>query len=326
MPAARTNVLALGGLVTAAFSLACALQVAMPRNERDHEPFDLMQTLLGDSRRMFANHFFVKADAYFHSGYYPTIFDNRESFESAHIAADAGLIEEKNKGDEHSFLGQPLDVFDRFSRNFFPAVHTHLDEGGAASHEDHDHDHDHDHGHEPKHMESGHFVGDGHDHSHDEVGQGVREILPWLKVSSSLDPSRVETYTTTAYWLRSRLNKSREAEEFLREGLRRNPRNASILFELARIFREDRKDLDRARNLFEAGLSSWQNSEPMKKAPNTFLLQQLVTHLAQLEEDAGNDPRAVELWEKAKLISPDPAGPELHLKDLREKLAKKAAK
>lgn len=315
MPAARTNALALAGLVTAAFSLACSLQVAMPRGEQDHEPFDLMQTLLGDSRRMFANHFFVKADAYFHSGFYPTIFDNRESFETAHMAADTGVVEEKNKGDEHTFLGEPLDVFDRFSRNFFPAVHTHLDEGGAAGH---DHTHGHKPGEDPE--------GDGHDHSHDEVGTGVREILPWLKLSSSLDPSRVETYTTTAYWLRSRLKKSRDAEEFLREGLRRNPRNATILFELARIFREDRKDAERARNLFEAGIVSWQKTEPEKKEPNLFLLQQLVSHLAQLEEDAGNDLRAIELWEKVKQISPDPAGADLHLRDLREKLAKSAKK
>src|SRR4051812_3792589 len=31
----------------------------------------VLQMLLGDSRRLFANHFFAKADAYFHSGYYP---------------------------------------------------------------------------------------------------------------------------------------------------------------------------------------------------------------------------------------------------------------
>ena len=321
MPVARTNFLALGGLVTAAFSLACALQVAMPRGERDGEKFDLMQTLLGDSRRMFANHFFVKADAYFHSGFYPTIFDNRESFETAHMASDAGVVEEKNKGDEHGFLGQPLDLFDRFSRNFFPSVHTHMDEGGAdKGHSDKGHAHD------PAELKDGHFHGDGHDHGPDEAGKGVREILPWLKLSASLDPSRVDTYTTTAYWLRSRLAKSAEAEEFLREGLRLNPRNPAILFELARIYREDRKDAERARNLFEAGIVSWQKTEPAKKEPNVFLLHQLMSHLAQLEEDSDNDLRAIELWERVKVIAPNPAGPDLHLRDLREKIAKKPAK
>ena len=30
---------------------------------------------MGDSRQLFANHFFTKADVYFHSGYYPSVFD-----------------------------------------------------------------------------------------------------------------------------------------------------------------------------------------------------------------------------------------------------------
>ena len=40
-------------------------------------------SLLGDSRRMFANSFYVKADEYYHSGYYPTIFDNNAAFQNA---------------------------------------------------------------------------------------------------------------------------------------------------------------------------------------------------------------------------------------------------
>ena len=38
--------------------------------------------LLGDSRRMFANSFYVKADEYYHSGYYPTIFDDNDAFQN----------------------------------------------------------------------------------------------------------------------------------------------------------------------------------------------------------------------------------------------------
>jgi tetratricopeptide (TPR) repeat protein len=288
MNANRTLSLGLAALVTAAFSLACAMQVAMPRSERDDEPFDLMQTLLGDSRRLFANHFFIKADAYFHSGFYPTIFDNRESFATPHMAADAGVVAENNTGDEHSFLGQPLDVFDRFSRNFFPAEHTHLDEGGA---------------------------------SHDESSLEVREILPWLKLSASLDPRRVDTYTTTAFWLRSRLGKSREAEDFLRDGLRHNPRDPSILFELGRIFFQDRKEHDRARNVFEAALRYLPAPPPDAEQPDRFLELQLVSHLAELEEETGNLERSIRLWEHAKTITPNPAGPQKHIDDLRTKLS-----
>jgi hypothetical protein len=48
-----------------------------------------------------------------------------------------------------------------------------------------------------------------------------------------------------------------------------------------------------------------------------------MSNLAQLEEDAGNDARAVELWEKVKVIAADPTGPELHLRDLRSKMSGK---
>src|SRR6266571_2056790 len=47
---------------------------------------DILTVALGDSRRLFAKHFYVKADAYFHRGYYPTIFDNQPSSGKLHMA------------------------------------------------------------------------------------------------------------------------------------------------------------------------------------------------------------------------------------------------
>ena len=79
-------------------------------------------------------------------------------------------------------------------------------------------------------------------------GGEVREILPWLKTSASLDPERIETYSVTAYWLRTELKKIDEAEGFLRDGLRANPGQPLLLFELGRIYSEDRQDTNRARS------------------------------------------------------------------------------
>jgi len=43
--------------------------------------------LLGDGRRLFANHFFIMADVYFHSGYYPSVFDrNAPKPDQRHLA------------------------------------------------------------------------------------------------------------------------------------------------------------------------------------------------------------------------------------------------
>lgn len=173
---------------------------------------NMLVVLLGDSRRMFASYFFAKADVYFHSGYYPSIFDNREAFQTAHMAEDAEMVEWKNTGDEHEFLGDSHDWIDRFGRHFFPSEHTHLDDGGACKHHDHRHEEQGEHG-----------------------GGLEREILPWLWMSARLDPQRIETYTVASYWICERLGNVDEAERFLMEGLRENPSSYEILFEIGRI-------------------------------------------------------------------------------------------
>jgi ABC-type transport system involved in multi-copper enzyme maturation permease subunit len=43
------------------------------REGQDH----LIQVLLGDGRQVLANHMFTQADVYFHSGYYPSVFDQQ---------------------------------------------------------------------------------------------------------------------------------------------------------------------------------------------------------------------------------------------------------
>lgn len=309
--------IALAGLAAVTISFATVRESRSLAESGDVKPFSLIETLLGESRRLFANHFFVKADAYFHSGYYPTVFDQTEGPRTLHIAEDAGAVEEKHTDSASGFLGQPLDLFEAFSRRFFPNEHTHLDEGGASTCTDpshhHDHDHDHDHDGHPDHG----------DDAHGESGDGgdVREMLPWLKIATSLDPNNVETYTVTAFWLRTKLHRIPEAEQVIREGLRNNPRNPSLLFELGRIFFQDRKDLDRARNVFEAGIASWDKTESTKKEPNTFLALQLIAHLAELEEQAGNLDRSIQLWEHAKKFSPFPANAQRHIDDIRAKQA-----
>jgi len=53
-----------------------------------------------------------------------------------------------------------------------------------------------------------------------------------------MDPQKIETYTVGSYFMRRHLNRPREAEAFLREGLRNNPGSYEILFELGRLYHE----------------------------------------------------------------------------------------
>ncbi len=279
-------------LLVVAFCFAADLQPWFSslnaNSKRSQDPLSL---LLGDARKMFANHFFVKADVYFHSGFYPTIYDNRESFRTAHIAEDAGAREGKNTGDEEHFLGVHRDWIDSFGREFFPSVHTHLGQDAPGS----------------------------KTNGVELAGSGdVREILPWLKVSASLDPERTDIYTVTAYWLRSELKKIDEAEEFLREGLRANPGNPLLLLELGRIYREERKDDSRARNVWDMALrnlgdlSDWAGER-------RFIIGQVLGQLARLEEDSGNYARALTHLVSLKQVSPTPDAIQKWMDELKAK-------
>jgi tetratricopeptide (TPR) repeat protein len=283
-------------LLIACFSLAARLDPQYEARTQNRSG-NALSLLLGDGRRIFANHFFVKADAYFHSGFYPTVFDNRESFQTPHMAADAGAMKEKNRGEETAFMGKPLDFIEEFSRHFMPSKHTHLDEGGPQGA-----------------GKAGADLGEGE-------GGEVREILPWLKISAELDPNRVETYLVTAYWLRRRMGKVDEAERFLREGLRANPGDSSILFELGRIYDEDRKDANRARNLWELAIKNLDEKQTPKTEQDDFILFQLTLYLSHLEEKEGNLAASLHWLERCRPLAPHPEEIDKQINDMRERIA-----
>jgi tetratricopeptide (TPR) repeat protein len=129
-------------------------------------------------------------------------------------------------------------------------------------------------------------------HTHLSAGK-EREMLPWLKLTAELDPQRVEIHTVAAYWLRRVRGKEKEAEEFLRQGLTANPDSYEILFELGQLYYENRKDLLRARNLWEAAYLRWEKKEAGKEKTDLFALDQILVRLARLEEEAGNVNKAI---------------------------------
>jgi tetratricopeptide (TPR) repeat protein len=281
MRSSRIPILAAAALFILCFSLAAYLDgpwQKWPGNRAQSD--NVLAILIGDGRRLFANHFFSKADAYYHSGFYPTIFDNREAFNTPHVAADTGTVEENNHGDDKGFLGKPRDWIDGFSRQFFPSHHTHLDEGGASGHDDD----------KPELVKSG----------------DVREILPWLKLSAEMDPNEIRTYTTAAYWLRDRMGKPDEAEQFLREGLRGNPGSYEILFELGRVYAENRGDVNRAVNIWKLALKNWDEQESRKKEPDNFFFQEITARLARWEARQGDYTHAIEHMEMWKTRAPHP--------------------
>ena len=254
-------------MLVVCFSLGVLLQPRAAKWSRSAESGSVLKVLLGDGRRLFANHFFVQADISFHSGYYPSIFDQGDKPRTTALTGNHGAPDSHDEAaheKEMAFLGGPRDWIEAFGRHFRITEHTHLAHGQE------------------------------------------REILPWLRVSAELDPQRVETYTVAAYWLRVRLGKVQEAEDFLRDGLRNNPDSYEILFELGRLYRENRQDAARARNVWELALARWKAVNAGKREPDLKGLHDIAIPLARLEEEAGNLQRALGHLQLAMKASPHP--------------------
>jgi tetratricopeptide (TPR) repeat protein len=115
-------------MLTACFTLATGIgpraETWSNRNKSDNS----LDLLLGDGRRLFANQFFTMADVYFHSGYYPSIFD-RAGKDSEIAAASHGHTDSPEDEIKEDFLGKPKDWIDAFGRNFRITQHTHLENG-----------------------------------------------------------------------------------------------------------------------------------------------------------------------------------------------------
>jgi tetratricopeptide (TPR) repeat protein len=118
-------------LASACFSLATVLQPrALNWSKRGSDSNNVLKLLLGDGRRLFANHFFVKADVSFHSGYYPSIFDQTQApTNSQHMTAPEGSHVEEEHEKAMDFLGKPRDWVEAFGRHFLITEHTHLSGG-----------------------------------------------------------------------------------------------------------------------------------------------------------------------------------------------------
>lgn len=271
-----TPYLVLALLAVLCFSLATDLQPqadAWSRRGQD----SVMKVLLGNGQQVIAGLLFRRADIYFHSGYYPTIFDGAEPPKETHMAGH----EQHHDGDhdeDEDFMGKPRDWVEAFGRNFKVTKHTHLENGRE------------------------------------------KEILPWLKLSAEMDPHRIDTYTVAAYWLATQLHKVPEAEQFLREGLRENPRSYEILFALGRIYYSQYHEAPRARNVWELALRRWQEQQTGKKEPDKFGLEEIVVNLGRLEEDQGNLVAAIKYYEEAKAVSPAPQNLQRQIDFLKKKL------
>jgi tetratricopeptide (TPR) repeat protein len=265
-------------LLALAFTLATCLGPKVDAWSRHNQSDNVFGVMLGEGRQLFANQFFTMADVYFHSGYYPSIFDKNAEEEKDIVSASHQSKESEEDEKSEDFMGKPRDWIDAFGRNFKVVHHTHLNNGNE------------------------------------------REILPWLRLAADLDPHKVEVYTVGAFFLREHLGRPREAEAFLREGLRNNPDSCEILFELGRLYYETRDDFDRARNVWQLGVKKYLERTPGEQKDTKLVFEELVVNLARLEKVNGNYSQAIYWLHRAQAVSPNPGALQVQIDELQKKI------
>lgn len=282
-------------LATVVFSLATSLELRVIQRNDPPQSGGAFTKLLGEGRRLFANQFITMADVYLHSGFYPSIFDQRDTKSPKAISGGSGEEEhDEHDGHQHdkdgkclgedehekamSFLGQPQNWMDAFIRHFRITEHTHLEKGQE------------------------------------------REVLPWLRMAIELDPQKIETYTATAYWLRKKLGRVKDAEQVLREGIRNNPTNPELLFEMGSLYHETYHNDNRAANTWRLALRRWEAQPEDVKNDSTDVLGKIAINFARMEEAAGNLRQSIPYFELAARVSPSPEPLQQHIAELRARV------
>jgi tetratricopeptide (TPR) repeat protein len=233
----------------------------------------ILALAFGDSRQLLANHLFTKADAYFHDGNYPSVFD-------APLKEESHMTERGNANSEHS-------------------------DEHAEDQDDHDGHHDHDAASPPSdwiERFGQRFTLNQHKHLE---GQNTREMLPWLQMAAQMDPHRPIFYVTASYWLRRRLHKPQEAEQFLRDGLRANPNSYEILAELGQV-RFEKNEITAAHQLWLLALKKWDEQNAQQLKPDELEGMEILGKLAKLEESQGEYDQAIAHFQLLKALSPQP--------------------
>jgi tetratricopeptide (TPR) repeat protein len=269
-------------MLVCCFTLATILDAPVTRLRAKSETSEgVLTALMGDSRRLFANHFFAMADAYFHSGFYPTIFDTAKTEERTHISEVAHEQGQEHEEHEETFLGQHKDWIERFGRHFYPTVHTHLS------------------------------------------GANVQEILPFLKLSAEMDPNRIDTYITTAYWLRTSLKRPEEAEQFLRQGLRANPDSYEIYLELGRVYFYNKREPSVGRNIFMLARDKWLKQQAAGDKPEAADYEEILGEIVRVDRQEGDLKAEVADLEELIKVSHSPQTLEAEIRELKARLARR---
>jgi len=83
--------------------------------------------------------------------------------------------------------------------------------------------------------------------------------------------------------------------------------NREEVRELGRIYRENHKDVDRSRRIWQASLSQFRKTRTTEETEDLLLYAQMLINLAKLEEETGDYAKAADYLKDLLVVSPNKA-------------------
>lgn len=142
----------------------------------------------------------------------------------------------------------------------------------------------------------------GHLHT---TGDAIKEIMPWLRLATSMDPHNVEAYLVMAFWLATGVERPDLAMQVLTEAQNNNPGNYRVLLEKGRLMLH-KQDFTRAGQALDLALRQWPGPAGLIDEDQARLDRaEILTLRALLHEHAGELDVAASMLAKVLAIFPD---------------------
>lgn len=246
------------------------------RQKQTHGSENLIAQIFGESRALISARMLHKADRYFHGG---VMLDDCDHLHG---------------GGHH---------------------HEHADDGG--------HDAEHEEAEKtPVAAADTHYTGAGwyrnlmlstrpSGHTHLSTTREVKELLPWFRLATKLDPHNVQGYDVTAYWLAKKLDAPAKAIALIDEGIAHNPEAFELELTKGELLMET--DPATADTALAAAEERWlaarkqfekENKIPANLSePKFIFMERIQVFRAQCMLNLGQREQAIAFYQRALKVS-----------------------
>ncbi|MDT8390404.1 MAG: hypothetical protein RRC34_07840 [Lentisphaeria bacterium] len=148
-------------------------------------------------------------------------------------------------------------------------------------------------------------------HTHLSTVREVKELLPWFRLATRLDPHNVQGYDVGAYWLAEKVNAPAKALALIDEGITHNPEAFELALTKGELLMETdpaaadsalaaaEKKWLAARKKFEEG----EAYPPHLSPPEFALMERIQVYRAKCMLDLGRREQAIAFFQRALAVS-----------------------